>query len=339
MLHDGYAHLLSQNADDFSFYTQLLNFICSILFILGIIGNMLGLLIFSSSRRSWQISSVYTCLATCSSITNLLCLIRYSSILYSATRYPIHHLVQNNWWACKIYEFSFSFRVISAWITLFWMFERLMCVSSKLRYIFNRWNSSNVKFIIPLMIITLILCGVVGLPIYMFQPQIFIGKMMNGTMMKTKRYCGISPNASVRWQNYFEQVGFGQNHYTVRCLFSELIPAGTIILINTYIIYYLRTYRRFHRTLEYNSSRNLSRTTTSWMNIVLILHSSLFLSSLLSHIVGHFMNLEAHETWWVSLAVVISCSLNFYLYCLSGKAFRSEIRRFVQRFEMQLFYH
>jgi hypothetical protein len=73
------------------------------------------------------------------------------------------------------------------------------------------------------------------------------------------------------------------------------------------------------------------------MNIVLLLHSFLFLSSLLSHIVGHFTVTEAHEAWWVLLAVLMNSSLNFYIYCLSGKAFRNEIRRFIQRFKIQLF--
>jgi len=77
--------------------------------------------------------------------------------------------------------------------------------------------------------------------------------------------------------------------------------------------------------------------TTSWMNIVLILHSSLFLASILLHIVGHFIVVEAHETSWVLLAILINCSINFYIYCLSGKAFRNEIRRFIQRLKTRLF--
>jgi hypothetical protein len=63
------------------------------------------------------------------------------------------------------------------------------------------------------------------------------------------------------------------------------------------------------------------------MNTVLILHSSLFLLSILAHIIGHLTVGEAHETWWVLLAVLINCSINFYVYCLSGKAFRNEIHR------------
>jgi hypothetical protein len=158
---------------------------------------------------------------------------------------------------------------------------------------------------------------------------------MNSTTNITNIYCGISPNASVKWQKYFHEIHFGRNHFTIRCLFSELIPTGAIILFNTYIIHHLsQTCRRFYRSL----SRKQQSRTTSWMNIVLILHSSLFVSSLASHITGHFMNVEAHETWWASLAILVNCSLNFYIYCLSGKAFRNEIHRFIQRCETQQFF-
>jgi hypothetical protein len=151
---------------------RLTDISCYILIILGIVGNVLGLFIFSSSRRTWRISSVYACLATCSSITNLLCVIRYASVLHSTSRYILRDLVGQTWWGCKIYEFSFSFRVISSWITLFWMFERLMCASTKLRSFFNRCNSYKLKFIIPIVIVITLLSCIIGPPVYMFQPVI-----------------------------------------------------------------------------------------------------------------------------------------------------------------------
>lgn len=144
-------------------------------------------------------------------------------------------------------------------------------------------------------------------------------------------YCGVNRNASIGWQKYFSDIHFGANHSTIRCLFSELIPTGAILLFNSYILFCLfQTCRRLERV---NSTRLRQRQsqTTSWMNTILVLHSSLFLCSLFSHILGHVMRIEAHETWWVSTAILINCSLNFYIYCLSGIAFRKEIRRLVQR--------
>lgn len=341
--------LLFHKENVLTLQTRLIDSLCIILFILGIIGNLLGLFIFSSSRRSSRISSSYANLATCSSITNLLCLIRYTSILHSKSRDILSEVIGKIWWACKIYEFSFSFRLISSWIILFWMFERLVCVSTRLRTFFHRWNLFKFKLIFPILIMIIILVGVIGPPVYMFQPRsieyvlnitptkfnLFIIYFRKETMNITKKYCGISPNTSVEWKKYFRDIYFGRNHFTIRCIFSELIPTGAIILFNSYIVHHLtRTCQHLHRTNSCQLRKQRSRT-TSWMNIVIILHSSLFLLSLFSHITGHFMGIEAHETWWASLAIVVNCSLNFYIYCLSGKAFRNEIRRFIQRCKIQ----
>jgi len=157
----------------FNLQTRVTDILCYILVVLGIIGNLLGLFIFFLSRRAWRRSSIYICLATCSSITNVLCVIRYASVLHSTSRNILHDLAGHIWWACKIYEFSFSFRVISSWITLFWMFERLICVSKNLQSICNRWNLFKLKFIFPIAIIILILGCVIGPSVYMFQPQTF----------------------------------------------------------------------------------------------------------------------------------------------------------------------
>ncbi len=332
----------------FTLQTRVTDILCYILVILGIIGNLLGLFIFFLSRHAWRRSPIYIYLAICSSITNFLCVIRYASVLHSRSRNILHDLAGHIWWACKIYEFSFSFRVISSWITLFWMFERLMCVSTRLRSFFNRWNSFKIKFIFPISIIIIILSCVIGPSVYMFQPQTFEyvkiflykfnfinyfrNKIINSTIIITKIYCGLNPNASIKWQKYFYEIHFGKNHITIHCLFTELIPTGTIILCDSYIVYHLiRIHQHLHRTYGYKLRKNQSQT-TSWMNIVLILHSFLFLLSLFSHIVEHFINVEVRETWWVSLTVLINCSLNFYIYCLSGEAFRNEIRRFMIQF-------
>ena len=149
-------------------------------------------------------------------------------------------------------------------------------------------------------------------------------------------FCALDRNVSDAWRRYFDDVHFGINHMTIRCLFSELIPTGAILLFNCYILYHLvQTYRPLTPLTSDRLRRKYSRT-TSWMTIVLLLHSSLFLSSLFLHIVGHVMTVEAHETWWVSMAVLVNCSLNFYLYCLSGKAFRNEIHRFIQQLKERL---
>lgn len=320
MSNETHKSILFDRISHMTIQMRILDILCCILVVLGIFGNLLGLFIFSSSRRTWRISSIYAFLATCSSITNLLCVLRYGSILHSTTRNLLHDLVERYWWACKFYEFSFSFRVIASWITLFWMFERLMCVSKRLQRCFHHCYCCQFQFIVPVAILIAIVCCTIGPPVYMYQAESPI-------------VCDLNSKASIQWKKYFHEIHFGFNHFTIRCLFSELLPTGAVILFNFYIVSHLiHTHRRLDQP-----PREHSRT-TSWMNIVLLLHALLFLASLLSHIVGHLTVSEAHEAWWVLLAILINSSMNFYLYCLSGKAFRNEIYRLIQKMKIQLFH-
>lgn len=164
--------LLFRRINRSTLHTHLIDIVSSLLFVLGIVGNVLGLFLFSSSRRSRRISSSYVILATSSSIVNLLCVVRYAFILHSVSRKHLQHLVGHVWWACKGYELSFCIRVISSWITLYWMFERLLCVSKRLRSCFNAWKSYKIIFPFPFILLLLILISVIGPPVYMFQPDV-----------------------------------------------------------------------------------------------------------------------------------------------------------------------
>ncbi len=86
---------------------------------------------------------------------------------------------------------------------------------------------------------------------------------MHSIINTTERYCGLNPNTSIAWQNYFHKLYFDVNHFTIRCLFSELIPTGAIILFNSYIIYHIvRTYRRLHHTNNRPSHQRQIQTTS-----------------------------------------------------------------------------
>jgi hypothetical protein len=169
-----YISRLFQRTTVVTVQTRFIDLFCYILFILGIVRNLVGLFIFSWLHRTWRISSVYACLATCSSITNLLCIIRYASVLHSTSRQILRQLVGHTWLACKIYKFFFSFRAISSWIILFWMFERLTCVSRRLRTFFNRWHSFKLNLFPPIIIIILILSCVFDLQFLWYQPRIIL---------------------------------------------------------------------------------------------------------------------------------------------------------------------
>jgi hypothetical protein len=70
----------------------------------------------------------------------------------------------------------------------------------------------------------------------------------------------------------------------------------------------------------------------SWMNIVLLLHSLLFfLSSSMTSLV-YFSTSDLMLSHGVSVILLTNCSLNFYIYCLSGRQFRTELKRIAKRY-------
>jgi hypothetical protein len=182
------------------------------------------------------------------------------------------------------------------------------------------------------------------------------------------------------WQQYFDDLSFGINYHTIRCLFSELIPSLLVALFNIGIIgCILRTTAHVRRRQQYNHNNQLSMSmvtasTTklpplspihvydrnqplqrygsskqslkgslhsssnvpfgkmSWMNIVLLLHSLLFfLSSSITSLV-FFSTSDLVLAHWVSVIILANCSLNFYVYCLSGSQFRVELKRIAARY-------
>jgi len=115
----------------------VIDWICIILFVLGFIGNVLGLVVFSSRR--FRCCSTYATLALISFTINLICIVRYSLILHSTTRrWLSEYVVNTQWLTCKFYRLSSSFRVLAAWVTVFWVIERFIYVSSRLNVLFNQ---------------------------------------------------------------------------------------------------------------------------------------------------------------------------------------------------------
>jgi hypothetical protein len=155
--------------------------------------------------------------------------------------------------------------------------------------------------------------------------------------------CGLKKSISLPWRSFLIDVRFGLNYTTFRSIFSEIIPSLLVSFFNIGII--LRVIQS--KFLLNSSSTNIrqsqhgsfqskegvdglivhNRPRTSWMNIVLIIHSCLFFFSSLTATIVHWSTSDALLSYWISVVILANCSLNFYVYCASGKSFRNEIRK------------
>lgn len=152
----------------------VIDWICIVLFVLGFIGNLLGLIVFSSRR--FRCCPTYATLALTSFTINLICIVRYSFVLHSTTRrWLSDHVVSVYWITCKIYRLSSSFRVLSAWITVFWVIERFIYVSSRLHLLFNRQEKyktfEKYKYIVMICIAFVMIATVTGPTVIFYAPN------------------------------------------------------------------------------------------------------------------------------------------------------------------------
>ena len=141
------------------------------------------------------------------------------------------------------------------------------------------------------------------------------------------------------WISFLNDVRFGLNYTTLRSIFSEIIPSLFVIYFNIgIIIRVIKSSISFssngsNPTLRQNSYPKRekiivhNRPRTSWMNIVLIIHSCLFFFSSLTASIVHWTTSDPLLSHWISVVILANYSLNFYVYCLSGKSFRNEIRK------------
>jgi len=157
---------------------------------------------------------------------------------------------------------------------------------------------------------------------------------------------------SESWFHFLTDVRFGLNYTTLRSIFSEIIPSIFVILFDIGIIVHVVQSTSFISTTNppptsarpsYRGSFQSktegqdglmvhNRPRTSWMNIVLILHSFLFCFSSLTATIVHWSTSDPLLSHWTSVVILINCSLNFYVYCLSGKSFRNEIQKLFYRY-------
>ncbi len=157
-----------------SLVNTTIDWICVSLFVLGFIGNVLGLVVFSSRR--FRCCSTYATLSLASFSINLICIIRYTLLLHSTTRRWLStNIVSIHWLTCKIFRLSSSFRVLAAWVTVFWVIERFIYVTSRLN-LFDRHKNFRLfkkyKFLFMILISLMMVFIVSGPNVIFFSPNL-----------------------------------------------------------------------------------------------------------------------------------------------------------------------
>jgi hypothetical protein len=153
----------------------VIDWICIILFVLGFIGNVLGLVVFSSRR--FRCCSTYAILSLTSFSINLICIIRYTLLLHSTTRrWLSDKIVGVHWLTCKIFRLSSAFRVLAAWVTVFWVIERFIYVTSRLHLLFNRREKCGIlekyRFLCMTLTALIMVIIVTGPSVIFFSPNL-----------------------------------------------------------------------------------------------------------------------------------------------------------------------
>ncbi|CAF1136068.1 unnamed protein product [Adineta steineri] len=356
---------------------DIVDWICIIMIILGTLGNSLGLIVFSSRKFR---RTTYGKLAIASLIINLLCVFRYSLLLHSSTRRWIQHKAGQSWFNCKLYRMSSCLRILSAFVTVAWTYERFTYVTTNFHFLTNNQYVKKYKFYFMFFLSLIIITALTGPTIYFYQlksmlliipstisyentTSITTFILPNVTILSrhTRKsddlitnqlpnnsyvmICSLKDSISPLWRSFLEDVQFGLNYTTFRSIFSEIIPSLLVIMFNIGIIICViestlsfsshssTTNVRQNTTGSFRSKEGVdglivhNRPRTSWMNIVLIIHSCLFFFSSLTATIVHWSTSNMLLSHWISVVILANCSLNFYVYCLSGKSFRNEIRK------------
>jgi hypothetical protein len=146
--------------------TDVLDCICLMMFILGTLGNTLGLVVFSSRKSR---ATTYGRLAIASLIINLLCVFRYSFLLHSSTRRWITYQVAQSWFNCKLYRFSSCLRILSSFVIVTWTYERFLYVTVSSHLISSHPLIRRYKFYVIALVSLMIIAVLTGPTVYFYE--------------------------------------------------------------------------------------------------------------------------------------------------------------------------
>lgn len=145
---------------------EIVDWTCIFMIILGTLGNTLGLIVFSSRKFR---RTTYGRLAIASLIINLLCVFRYSLLLHTSTRLWITHKAGQSWFTCKLYRISSCLRILSAFVTVAWTYERFTYVTSNFQSLTTNQYVKKYKFYFMISFCLMIIASLTGPTIYFYE--------------------------------------------------------------------------------------------------------------------------------------------------------------------------
>ena len=283
--------------------------------VLGTIGNLINILVFSRRSLRKNPCSVYFCSA---SITSLLVL--YSGLISRLLGGYHLDLTDSNNILCKLrFYFYYVSVALLSWFLVFASLDR--CLSTS--HLVYRRHFSRTRIAYRLVLCTTIISIV-------FYTQVF--------------YCFVADPDQFPVQCYSKGTFCRAFNDTQFLIVYSLLPAILMVILGCLTI---NNVRQMGRQIGNATSRNVSRQKRTQLIPMLLVQTVLFVVFTLPLAVAKLynsltvlLNMQitreeiARETFIFNVTVLISyfnCSVSFYVYALAGSLFRRELKKIIHQ--------
>ena len=278
----------------------------------GLIGNSLSFLVMMGRRFRKQTFAVYFCALALADSYSLLT----SLPTYWIPRVTNIHPAAYSDTICRFSNFSlyYSYQV-SSWVLLCVTVERALAVAFPLK---TKHTFTRRKAVITLLIVSALLfcynCYI------LFYKDGYLMEMEDGTTV-----CGVDV--------FYTAKPFFKSHHWMDVLLCSIIPFAFIITSNIVIVKKVIESRKLS-ALPGNQRTNVSTPSlkmllcVSSMFIFFTLPLSIMLLYMQSYQVLDVENDGLPSLLWIVALIVLygNNSLNFFLYCLTGRTFRAQLK-------------
>ncbi|XP_052796146.1 FMRFamide receptor-like [Mya arenaria] len=301
--------------DDGMATAEMMNYVTSvyvgiIFVIFGVVGNVLSIIVW---RRPRMRSSTGTYL-TGQAVADL-CLLIFFFLLNSLQKIAPSVMASSaygEFFAYIGYPFFFLFVVCSIWFTVGVTVDRYIqvCWITRAKDMCNERRAR-----MGLGVITL-LCFIINAPHFATYEHV------------------TGANPSFRATEYGSGKGSQNYEFWIHCMILVLVPWATIFTLNMLIIHRVTSMNRQMDSKRGSSGKDKTRKSEAQLTRLLLTITFTFLVLIAFQCITQcFFMLKAGNHRIVAeafsiaqLGIVINSSINFFLYCLSGKRFRKELR-------------